>query len=54
MQAGNVMGVGRFIPNHQSPDSVTGRSDNITQFWMVGGTVVEIRGWIPKTGHVES
>jgi CO/xanthine dehydrogenase Mo-binding subunit len=42
MQAGNIMGVGSYIPDYQKPNSETGRSDNITPFWMVGGTGVEL------------
>jgi CO/xanthine dehydrogenase Mo-binding subunit len=52
MQAGNVMGIGSFIPTYKSPDSVTGMSDNITPFWMVGGTGVEIEV-DTETGHVK-
>jgi CO/xanthine dehydrogenase Mo-binding subunit len=52
MQAGNVMGVGSFIPSYKSPDSVTGMSDNITPFWMIGGTGVEIEV-DTETGHVK-
>jgi CO/xanthine dehydrogenase Mo-binding subunit len=51
MQAGNVMGVGSYIPTYKSPDSVTGMSDNITPFWMIGGTGVEIEV-DTETGHV--
>jgi len=52
MQAGNVMGVGSYIPTYKSPDSVTGMSDNITPFWMIGGTGVEIEV-DTETGHVK-
>jgi CO/xanthine dehydrogenase Mo-binding subunit len=52
MQAGNVVGVGSFIPTYKSPDSVTGMSDNITPFWMIGGTGVEIEV-DTETGHVK-
>ena len=52
MQAGNVMGVGSFIPTYKSPNSVTGMSDNITPFWMIGGTGVEIEV-DTETGHVK-
>ncbi len=41
MQAGNILGVGSFIPDYISPDSA-GLSENITPFWMVGGTGVEL------------
>jgi CO/xanthine dehydrogenase Mo-binding subunit len=52
MQAGNVMGVGSYIPAYTSPDKATGMSDNITPFWMVGGTGVEIEV-DTETGHVK-
>jgi CO/xanthine dehydrogenase Mo-binding subunit len=52
MQAGNVMGVGSYVPTYTSPDSATGMSDNITPFWMVGGTGVEIEV-DTETGHVK-
>jgi CO/xanthine dehydrogenase Mo-binding subunit len=42
MQAGNIIGVGTFIPEYKSPDPETGMSENVTPFWMVGGTGVEI------------
>jgi CO/xanthine dehydrogenase Mo-binding subunit len=42
MQAGNIIGVGSFIPEYKSPDPETGMSDNVTPFWMVGATGVEI------------
>lgn len=52
MQAGNVMGVGSFVPTYKSPDAVTGMSDNITPFWMIGGTGVEVEV-DTETGHVK-
>jgi len=42
MQAGNIVGVGSFIPAYQSPDHDTGQSDNVTPFWMVGATGAEV------------
>jgi CO/xanthine dehydrogenase Mo-binding subunit len=42
MQAGNVVGVGSFIPSYQSPDHDTGLSPDVTPFWMVGGAGVEV------------
>ena len=42
MQAGNVIGVGSFIPDYTSPSPGTGLSENITPFWMIGGTGVEV------------
>ena len=42
MQAGNIIGVGSYIPDYTSPAPGTGLSENITPFWMIGGTGVEI------------
>jgi CO/xanthine dehydrogenase Mo-binding subunit len=42
MQAGNIVGTGSFIPSYKSPDHATGLSENVTPFWMVGATGVEI------------
>ena len=42
MQAGNIVGVGSYIPEYTSPAPKTGLSNNITPFWMIGGTGVEI------------
>ncbi|HWV91280.1 MAG TPA: xanthine dehydrogenase family protein molybdopterin-binding subunit [Burkholderiales bacterium] len=41
MQAGNVAGVGSYIPAYKSPDA-NGLTDNATPFWMVGASGVEI------------
>ena len=51
MQAGNVIGVGTYVPRYASPDPKTGQSDNVTPFWMVGGTGVEVEV-DTETGHV--
>jgi len=51
MQAGTVVGVGTFMPDYRSPDPATGLSDNVTPFWMIGGTGVEIE-IDTETGHV--
>jgi CO/xanthine dehydrogenase Mo-binding subunit len=51
MQAGNIIGTGSFIPPYISPDPDTGQSDNITPFWMVGATGVELEV-DTETGHV--
>ncbi|HMI95842.1 MAG TPA: xanthine dehydrogenase family protein molybdopterin-binding subunit [Micropepsaceae bacterium] len=51
MQAGNVIGTGTYIPRYASPDPKTGQSDNVTPFWMVGGTGVEVEV-DTETGHV--
>ncbi len=42
MQAGNVIGVGTYVPRYTSPDPKTGQSDNVTPFWMIGGTGAEV------------
>ncbi len=41
MQAGNVIGVGSFIPSYKSPDT-DGQTDNATPFWMIGATGAEV------------
>jgi CO/xanthine dehydrogenase Mo-binding subunit len=51
MQAGNVIGVGSFIPKYSSPDLKTGLSENVTPFWMIGGTGVEVEV-DTETGHI--
>ena len=51
MQAGNVIGAGTYVPRYASPDPKTGQSDNVTPFWMVGGTGVEVEV-DTETGHV--
>jgi CO/xanthine dehydrogenase Mo-binding subunit len=51
MQAGNIVGVGTYIPDYQSPDPATGMSSNVTPFWMIGGTGVEIEV-DSETGHI--
>jgi CO/xanthine dehydrogenase Mo-binding subunit len=50
MQAGNIIGVGTFIPEYRSPDPETGQSDQVTPFWMIGGTGVEVEVDV-ETGH---
>jgi CO/xanthine dehydrogenase Mo-binding subunit len=42
MQAGNVVGTGSFEPPYAKPNLETGQSANITPFWMIGATAVEI------------
>jgi CO/xanthine dehydrogenase Mo-binding subunit len=42
MQAGNVIGVGSFMPSYASPDHHTGQSPNVTPFWMCGATGAEV------------
>ncbi|MEI2415365.1 xanthine dehydrogenase family protein molybdopterin-binding subunit [Orrella sp. JC864] len=42
MRAGNIIGIGSFVPEYISPDKQTGQSENITPNWMVGATGVEV------------
>jgi CO/xanthine dehydrogenase Mo-binding subunit len=51
MQAGNVLGVGSYIPSYTSPDPATGLTANATPFWMIGGTGAEVEV-DTETGHV--
>jgi CO/xanthine dehydrogenase Mo-binding subunit len=51
MQAGNVIGSGSYVPRYAPPDPKTGQSDNVTPFWMIGGTGVEVEV-DTETGHV--
>ncbi|HEV2160752.1 MAG TPA: xanthine dehydrogenase family protein molybdopterin-binding subunit [Stellaceae bacterium] len=51
MQAGNIVGVGSFVPGYASPDHDTGLTPNATPFWMVGGTGAEVEV-DTETGHV--
>jgi CO/xanthine dehydrogenase Mo-binding subunit len=50
MQAGNIVGVGSYIPSYVPPDA-NGLTPNATPFWMVGaaGAEVEVD---TETGHV--
>ncbi|MCE2999927.1 MAG: xanthine dehydrogenase family protein molybdopterin-binding subunit [Betaproteobacteria bacterium] len=41
MQAGNVVGVGSFIPSYAPPDA-QGQTANATPFWMIGATGAEV------------
>ena len=41
MQAGNVVGIGSFIPTYAAPDA-QGQTANATPFWMVGATGSEV------------
>jgi CO/xanthine dehydrogenase Mo-binding subunit len=52
MQAGTVVGFGSFIPSYMPPDKKDGSSTNVTPFWMIGGTGVEI-DVDTETGHVK-
>ncbi len=51
MQAGNVIGSGTYMPPYKSPDAKTGQSENVTPFWMIGGSGVEVEA-DTETGHV--
>ncbi|MGQ0751256.1 MAG: xanthine dehydrogenase family protein molybdopterin-binding subunit, partial [Betaproteobacteria bacterium] len=51
MQAGNVVGAGSFVPSYTPTNHETGLSDNVTPFWMIGGTGVELEV-DTETGHV--
>ena len=51
MQAGNIVGVGTYVPRYTPPDPKTGQSDNVTPFWMIGGTGAEVE-IDTETGHV--
>ena len=51
MQAGNVLGVGSYIPSYSSPDPQTGLTPNATPFWMIGGAGAEVEV-DTETGHV--
>jgi CO/xanthine dehydrogenase Mo-binding subunit len=42
MQAGNIIGIGSFIPAYEKPDAKTGQSANATPFWGVAGTGAEV------------
>jgi len=51
MQAGNVIGMGSFIPSYAPTDHATGQSANVTPYWMIGATGVEVEVDI-ETGQV--
>jgi CO/xanthine dehydrogenase Mo-binding subunit len=51
MQAGNVIGVGGFVPSYTPPDPGTGLTSNVTPFWMAGGAGCEVEV-DTETGHV--
>ena len=52
MQAGNIIGVGSFVPPYEKPDQETGQSHQITPFWMLGGAGAEIEVDI-ETGRIQ-
>jgi CO/xanthine dehydrogenase Mo-binding subunit len=51
MQAGNIIGIGSYIPHYAPPDHDTGQTPNATPFWMVGGAGAEV-AVDTETGHV--
>jgi CO/xanthine dehydrogenase Mo-binding subunit len=51
MQAGNVIASATYVPTYQPPDKDTGMSENVTPFWMIGGTGAEVEV-DTETGHV--
>ncbi len=51
MQAGNVIGVGSFVPSYTPPEHGTGLTTNVTPFWMAAGAGVELEV-DTETGHV--
>jgi CO/xanthine dehydrogenase Mo-binding subunit len=51
MQAGNIIGVGSFVPPYEKPDQETGQSRQITPFWMLGGAGAEIEVDV-ETGRI--
>jgi CO/xanthine dehydrogenase Mo-binding subunit len=51
MQAGTIVGSAVYVPTYQSPDKNTGMSENVTPFWMIGGTGAEVEV-DTETGHV--
>ena len=42
MQAGNIVGSGTYVPAYAPTDHETGQSDNVTPYWMIGATGVEV------------
>jgi CO/xanthine dehydrogenase Mo-binding subunit len=51
MQAGNVIGVGSFVPSYIPPEHGTGLTTNVAPFWMAGGAGCEVEV-DTETGHV--
>jgi len=50
MQAGNIIGVGSFIPDYEKPDPNTGQTKKGTPFWGVGAAGAEVEVDM-ETGH---
>ncbi len=42
MQAGNIVGVGSYIPSYAPPDPATGQTPDATPYWMIGGVGAEV------------
>ena len=42
MQAGNIVGIGSYMPVYEKPDRDTGHSTKITPFWGVNGSGAEV------------
>jgi CO/xanthine dehydrogenase Mo-binding subunit len=42
MQAGNIVGIGNFIPPYTPPEPDTGQTPDATPFWMIGATGAEV------------
>lgn len=42
MQAGNIVGIGSFIPPYSPPEPGTGLTTDATPFWMIGATGAEV------------
>ncbi len=42
MQAGNIVGIGSFIPPYTPPEPGTGLTTDATPFWMIGATGAEV------------
>src|SRR5260370_27901699 len=52
MQAGNIIGIGSYIPAYAPPDHATRQTPNATPFWLVGATGAEGAVDI-QTGHLQ-
>jgi CO/xanthine dehydrogenase Mo-binding subunit len=52
MQAGNIIGVGSYIPAYAPPEHATGQTPNATPFWMVGAAGAEV-AVDTETGHIQ-
>lgn len=50
MMAGTIVGTGTFTPDY-APQDANGQSPNVTPYWMIGATAVEVEV-DTETGHV--